>query len=161
MSTVSDSFETNTPRETEAVGRALGVAAQGGEVLALEGELGTGKTTLVRGLARGLDVPADEPVTSPTFILLSEYEGRLRLLHLDAYRLPDAEAFERLGALPDRAQRESSLVAVEWADQVAAALPQDRLTVRLEHVDPNTRRLEFAADGPISRRWLAAFRVRA
>ncbi len=148
-------IESTSEAETEAVGRSLAQAARGGEVLALVGELGAGKTTLVRGLARALGVPADEPVTSPTFVLLLEYPGRLRLLHLDAYRLAGAEPFAWLGALPEPPGDRQCLVAVEWAERVAEALPPDRLTVRIEHVSPQRRALSLEASGPVSRAWLA------
>lgn len=149
-------IETTSPAQTARIGRSLGLVAGGGEILALMGELGVGKTVLVRGLARGLGVESGEPVTSPTFVLQSEYCGRLRLFHLDAYRLLGADEFALLGALPDPSERAAAVVAIEWADRVAPALPQDRVTAQLEHVDPTRRRIALEAQGPGAAGWLEA-----
>ena len=152
-------IESATQEQTEAVGRALGAAAAGGEFLALIGELGAGKTVLVRALARGLDLPADEPVTSPTFVLMAEYAARLRLVHIDAYRLSGADAFRELGALPEPPDDEKSIVAIEWADRVGAAMPDDRLNVTLEHRSADRRGIAIQASGTRARAWLERARA--
>ncbi|MEO1008815.1 MAG: tRNA (adenosine(37)-N6)-threonylcarbamoyltransferase complex ATPase subunit type 1 TsaE [Planctomycetota bacterium] len=120
---------TASAEETEAVGRRLAAGLRGGAVLALEGDLGAGKTTLVRGLAAGLGLdPA--AVSSPTFVLVQEYAGddaRLGLAHIDAYRLSGPDELEGLDwsrLLAD----DGVAIVVEWASRVAAALPASRTT---------------------------------
>lgn len=126
--------------ETLAAGRALGELLVPGDVVALQGQLGAGKTQFVKGLALGLSVPADEPVVSPTFVLVREYFGRLKLYHLDAYRLGSSAELEALGWEEMRAD-EAAVVALEWADRVADALPASACRIELAHVAPNVRSL--------------------
>ena len=147
-------LESSGAGETERIGRSLGEAACGGEVLALTGELGAGKTTLVRGLARGLGVAEDEAITSPTFVLLLEYPGRLRLLHLDAYRLAGSAEFDMLGALPEGSECDRCVVAIEWADRVGASVPADRIAAQIEHAGPTRRVIVLEPHGPDAEEWL-------
>jgi len=137
-------LETVSPEETQALGEILGRLAQAGEVIALCGELGAGKTCLAQGLGRGLGVTV--PVVSPTFVLAREYHGRLPLWHLDAYRLGSEEEAEESG-LTDYLPGEGVTV-VEWADKIAGLLPEDRLTIRLTFFGSG-RRLEVR--GPADR----------
>lgn len=148
---------------TFALGRRLGEAAQPGQVIALCGELGAGKTTLTQGIAAGLGIAAR--VTSPTFILVSDYLGSrgLRLIHIDTYRLGDTPAATEIeadtfgldeilatAALPD-GESQGAVVVIEWADRIAGRLPADRLTIVLTpDTDPNARRAELTAHGPQS-----------
>ena len=136
---------TKSVEETVGLGRRLGEILQPGDVVALNGELGAGKTYFVKGIAGGLGVTDTREVRSPTFVLVSEYEGRLRLYHVDAYRLKGADDLETLGSR-DFVFGEGVTV-VEWADRVEGSLPAERLTVRLEHVDATTRRMNFEARG--------------
>ncbi len=139
------SLVTQSVEETVAWGRRLGELLKVQDVIALEGELGAGKTYFVKGIASGLGVSDTREVRSPTFILVSEYTGRIRLYHVDAYRLGGAEELEALGA------RDfvfgDGVTVVEWADRVTECLGTERLTVRLEHVDAGRRRLSFSACG--------------
>ena len=137
---ISESVE-----ETMSWGQRLGELLGAGDVVALEGELGAGKTYFVKGIAAGLEVPDPREVRSPTFILVSEHAGRLRLYHVDAYRLSGAEELEALGSR-DFVFGEGVTV-VEWADRVTAGLPAERLTVKIEHVAEGRRRLMFTAKG--------------
>lgn len=140
---------------TEAFGRAIGRALTGGETLALSGELGAGKTALVRGIAAGLGAPP-QAVSSPTFVLIHEYQGRLPLVHVDLYRLrSDAEA-ESTG-LHDYFHG-LTVTAIEWADKFPALLPADRLDMTLRHVSPTARTAHLAAQGPQSAQLLATLR---
>jgi tRNA threonylcarbamoyladenosine biosynthesis protein TsaE len=125
----------------------------GGEVLSLDGPLGAGKTTFTKGLAEGLGIDARE-VTSPTFLLLHEIEGRLTLCHLDAYRATDAEEFYEIGGRD--LFRDDAVVVVEWAERVAGFLPEDRLAVDLDYAGEESRRFRFSAEGPVHRRLLKA-----
>jgi len=136
---------TSTVEETVGLGERLGGLLAAGDVVALVGPLGAGKTWFVKGVASGIGVSDVRQVRSPTFILVSEYEGRLRLYHVDAYRLTSSEELEALGS------RDfvfgDGVTVVEWADRVREGLPTDRLTVTFEHVDPTSRRLTFTASG--------------
>jgi len=142
---VSFSWEVETMGEeaTEALGESLASCLQAGDVLALHGELGAGKTCLVRGLARGLEVD-ENLVASPSFTLLNEYEGRLPLYHLDCYRLDDPEAVAELG-LEDY-YRGRGVLAIEWAERVPD-LPEEGLEITIEWLDENRRRVRLAARG--------------
>jgi tRNA threonylcarbamoyladenosine biosynthesis protein TsaE len=133
------------PDRTRAIGRELGRAAGAGTVLALIGELGSGKTQLAKGVAEGLGVTS--VVNSPTFILMNEHAGRLRLFHVDAYRLDDPEEAAAAGLLDDR-QAEGVLV-VEWADRLAGWLPDERLEIQIERSteDDLLRSLGWTAHG--------------
>ncbi len=138
--------------ETRRLGRILGEQAQPGDLILLRGRLGTGKTTLVQGLAEGLSVGG--PVTSPSFTLVHEHAGRLKLYHLDLYRLeagdlPDIGIEDIVGA--------EALVVVEWSERLPPSLAGDALHVDLEFgAEPETRRLRLRADGPRGCRLLQA-----
>lgn len=123
---------------TRALGAALGRMLVAGDYVALYGPLGAGKTQFVKGLAHGLDVPDDDPVVSPTFVLVREYAGRLRLFHLDLYRLHGATELADLGV--DELRRSGdAVVAVEWADRAPGGIPADAWHVTLEHAGANRR----------------------
>jgi tRNA threonylcarbamoyladenosine biosynthesis protein TsaE len=148
VTVVTSLIVTRSREETEALGERIGRAAQADDVLALWGELGAGKTALVRGLARGLGIPQDE-VTSPTFVIVHEHhEGRLPLYHVDLYRIAPADARttgweEGLAA--------GGVTAIEWPDRVAPELPEDRLDVRIEHAgSADERRVRLEPTGPRS-----------
>jgi tRNA threonylcarbamoyladenosine biosynthesis protein TsaE len=138
-------LRSGSPDATRDVGRALGAAAKPGTFIALIGELGAGKTQLAKGVAQGLGVATI--VNSPTFILMNEHVGRLRLHHVDAYRLADPEEAHAAGLLDDR--QAQGVVVVEWADRLAGWLPADRLEVVLAAVDddPHARVLRWRALG--------------
>ena len=130
---------------TRALGGRLAVVAQPGDIVCLLGELGAGKTQLAKGFAAGLGVT--DVVASPTFVLMSEYEGRLPLFHLDLYRLDDAADALAGGLLDDR--QSSGVVLVEWAERLGSALPAARLDVRIDGAgdDPRTITLSTADAG--------------
>lgn len=117
-------------RETEAFGKELAAMAKPGTVIALVGDLGTGKTTLTKAIAQGLGVK--EEVTSPTFTIVQEYKsGRLPLYHFDVYRINDTEEMYELGY--EEYFYGDGLCVVEWADQIEELLPEDALRVYLEY----------------------------
>lgn len=129
---------------THAWGEALGAQLAPGDVIALQGDLGAGKTNFVQGLARGLGVTED--VNSPTFILANEYwSGRLPLYHIDAYRLENAAGAHGFG-LDDYLNGEGVTV-IEWAERVRDALPRDVLWIVLDYVSENERQLTLTASG--------------
>jgi tRNA threonylcarbamoyladenosine biosynthesis protein TsaE len=147
-------LRTETAEDTRAVGEALASLLVPRDAIALSGELGAGKTTLVQGVARGLGV--QDIVVSPTFTLVREYRGRLDLTHVDVYRLEREQDVLDLG-LEEIGEGEAVLV-VEWGDAVAALLPADRLDVELTTVDPTgrseRRRIDVRGTGEAwSRRW--------
>lgn len=159
LSVIGDSIviESRSAAETEAVGIRLACALGGGMLITLTGELGAGKTVLIRGLACGLNMPPGVVVTSPTYVLQHIYRGgRLTLYHLDVYRIvggaPEFEASGLMECLDDK----QGLVCVEWPERLAGfAWPDDRITVQLDHVDPQRRRVTLKPSGPLSRRALA------
>jgi tRNA threonylcarbamoyladenosine biosynthesis protein TsaE len=120
---------TRSEEETEELARGLGLALRSPLVIALDGDLGAGKTAFVRGLARGLEVAT--PVSSPTFALMASHAGRLPLLHFDAWMEGRERAFLADGGAELFGQ---GVCAIEWAAKVADALPDDRLQVLLERV---------------------------
>lgn len=135
--------------ETRDLGRVLGRAAGPGTVLALVGPLGAGKTQLAKGVAEGLDVTS--VVNSPTFILMNEHVGRLRLYHVDAYRLEDPEEAVAAGLLDER--QVGGVTVIEWADRLAGLLPADRLDIEIGLGSSETeRRLRWTAHGPAHER---------
>lgn len=138
---------------TLALGRRIGGAFRVGWVIGLVGPLGVGKTHLVKGMAAGNPPAAGKPaeVTSPTFVLVNEYPGRVPLYHVDAYRLHSADELAELGLEEMMAD---GAVAIEWADRVAGALPPDRLTITGHVTGETTRLWTFSASGPTSRSWL-------
>ncbi len=134
---------TNSPAETIALGRAIGQQLAGGEILALSGPLGSGKTHLIKGIAAGCGAEdCTRAVTSPTFVLVNEYHGRLDIYHIDAYRLDTPADFESIG-FDDFCSR-NSVVLIEWADKVESAL---RLTnyvkIILSHAGPTKRAIKI------------------
>jgi len=158
MTTAPLVIETHCPEETLDLGRRIGRAAKPGNVLALVGDLGAGKTVLAKGVAEGLGAASAREVVSPTFVLCREYlDGRLPLYHFDAYRLRGAADLEGIGA--SEVFGGEGLSLVEWADRAPQALPPDRLEVNLEVTGPESRRLTFEARGPQAARLLASIRA--
>jgi tRNA threonylcarbamoyladenosine biosynthesis protein TsaE len=126
---------------TRRLGARLGARARPGDVIAVSGPLGAGKTELARGIARGLGVR--EPVTSPSFIIVAEHVGRLPLFHVDCYRLTGADEGLAAGILDERA--EDGVTVIEWAERLGSALPPGRLEVFIDGAGDETRRVELRA----------------
>lgn len=120
----------HSPEETQLLGRCLGELVQGGDVLLLEGALGTGKTCLVQGVAHGLGIR--EYAFSPSFVIVREYHGRLPLHHIDLYRLERSEEIADLGL--EEYLYGNGVSVVEWADRGIGLLPQDSLLIRMDYV---------------------------
>jgi tRNA threonylcarbamoyladenosine biosynthesis protein TsaE len=134
-------IETRSSRETKNWGRRLASLLEGGELIALSGDLGSGKTCFIKGIARGLNL-REEDILSPTFTMIQEHQGRLPLYHIDLYRL-DAAALDDLG-LREYLFSES-VAAVEWFERLNEAEELSRLSIRISYTSANVRRLEFAA----------------
>ena len=142
-----------TPAATRRLGLRLGAALEPGDFVALIGELGAGKTALVKAVAEGAGVP--EEASSPTFALVNLYRGgRVALQHLDLYRLSGPAELFALGF--DDLLAEPAATVCEWADKAASALPADRLEIALEHAGPRSRRARLTATGPRGARLLTA-----
>jgi tRNA threonylcarbamoyladenosine biosynthesis protein TsaE len=132
-------IETGSVDETRALGRRLGALLREGDVVGLTGDLGAGKTQFTKGIAEGLGSGA--LVTSPTFVLMNTYEGRVPLRHFDLYRL-DPVDLEGLGYYD---VKDASVVVVEWGEKASLG---ERLDVRFEVAGPERRRLTFEGVGP-------------
>ncbi|MCM3093797.1 MULTISPECIES: tRNA (adenosine(37)-N6)-threonylcarbamoyltransferase complex ATPase subunit type 1 TsaE [unclassified Cytobacillus] len=134
-------FISKKPEDTMGFSEKLGSLLQPGDVLALEGDLGAGKTTFTKGLAKGLDIKRN--VNSPTFTIIKEYHGRLPLYHMDVYRVEDS--FEDLGF--DEYFDGNGVTVVEWAHLVKEQLPEELLTIYLYLDDHDSRRLVLDPKG--------------
>jgi tRNA threonylcarbamoyladenosine biosynthesis protein TsaE len=134
---------TDSPEQTRQLGRFIGGLARGSDLYLLKGNLGTGKTHLVQGIAFGLGIY--EYACSPSFMIAREYHGRLALYHLDLYRLDQIEEITDLGL--DEYFRDDAVCAIEWAEKGSGALPQDNLTIELEHRPGDTRKITFLPQG--------------
>jgi tRNA threonylcarbamoyladenosine biosynthesis protein TsaE len=130
---------------TEAFGRRLAGMLFPGAVVALLGPLGAGKTHLVRAVAGGLDIVDSRAVSSPTFVLIQEYEGRLPIYHFDAYRLTSAAEFAELGT--DEYFSGAGVCFIEWADRVEACLPAEHLRISITITGETNRRFDIEGRG--------------
>ena len=132
----------NSPEETIEFGRKLGSQLKGGEVVAICGPLGSGKTHLIKGIAAGAGAKDLRDVNSPTFVIVNEYAGRFDIYHIDAYRLNSISEFEMLGF--DDFCYPESVVLIEWADKVESALQTiDCIRIELEHAGETRRKIHI------------------
>lgn len=146
--TAAFSVTAESAAATEAVGQAWGRVLAGGEVLLLGGDLGAGKTTLVRGLARGLDVPGG--VKSPTFVIHLRYQGRLVLDHVDLYRVNAPGDLAELGL--DDLLSPNAVCVVEWGERLGEAAPPYAVRVQFAEPDPESRRILVQGERPLVER---------
>jgi tRNA threonylcarbamoyladenosine biosynthesis protein TsaE len=134
--------QTDSVEQTLALGEQIGRRLKGGEVFAITGPLGSGKTHLIKGIVRGCGCEDQDQVSSPTFVLINEYEGRFAIYHVDAYRLNSVAEFEMLGF--EELLRPGAVVLIEWADRVAPALHDtDCIHIRLDHGGPTIRTIRI------------------
>ena len=138
-------LETHSCQETIQIGRAIGSLLRAGDVVALVGELGTGKTHLIKGLAMGAGVRRTSYVSSPSFTLIHEYPGRIPFLHIDLFRLGAEKEAEGLGL--EEYLGGPGIAAVEWADRIASLLPSEMLWIRLRYSGIRSRVVEILAEG--------------
>jgi len=132
----------NSPDETIELGRNFGSQLKGGEVVAICGPLGSGKTHLIKGIAAGVGATDHKHVNSPTFVIVNEYTGRLDIYHIDAYRLDSVSEFEMLGF--DDFCYPQSVVLIEWADKVESALRTlDYIRIELEYAGETERAIHI------------------
>ena len=143
MTMISNSIE-----ETIEVGAVLGRALRKGDVVALVGTLGSGKTILTKGIAKGLGLKDVRYVNSPSFVIIKEYKGKISLYHLDLYRLDkstllDTESYEEY-------LYGNGVTVIEWAERLSSTLPSDYLEMRFAHKTTNQRAISAIAHGPRS-----------
>lgn len=131
-------ISTSSAEETHCAGKELGSQLKAGHILALEGDLGAGKTTFIRGIAEGIGGGIDpRSVSSPTFIFLHTYEGALPLYHFDLYRLPSPEEFVRAGF--DEYLYGKGVCCIEWAEKIRPLLPPSAWIVTFSYLGANER----------------------
>lgn len=145
MTTNTYQIITGSPEATRTLGRALGGLLGGGEILGLTGDLGSGKTCFVHGLAEGLEVGRNSWVRSPTFTLINEYEGRLPLVHVDLFRVAPGPELEDLHL--EEYFASGCVCVVEWFERLDAVGVDEFLGVAFRYVDEEQRELRFAAHG--------------
>ncbi len=136
---------THSVDETRKLGQLLGAWIHFPLIIALTGEMGSGKTAFIQGLARGLDVPEQYYITSPTYTLINEFPGRRPLIHVDLYRLSQAADFEQIGL--DEVLDRQAVIAIEWADRLCEPLDADHLALTFEIMDDEIRRIGLIAGG--------------
>lgn len=129
---------TTSPDETRRLGKTIGGLLTGGELLAIEGGLGSGKTVFVKGLALGLEIK-DKDVSSPTFVFIHEYRGRLVLYHVDLYRIDNSYDIEDLGLFEFIGGE--GVTAIEWADRASKLLPDDRIDIEIINLGADKRKI--------------------
>jgi tRNA threonylcarbamoyladenosine biosynthesis protein TsaE len=134
-----------SPEQTHTWGTVLGTLLGRGDVVALVGELGAGKTTLTQGIVRGLGVAEDYYIGSPTFTLINEYEGRVPVYHLDFYRIDCPSEAVHLGL--EEYLDGDGVAIIEWADRIEALLPEEHMMVQLAYVDYRVRTLDIMSTG--------------
>jgi len=133
-------FTSNSPEQTHNLGHQLGSRLEGGEILLLSGPLGAGKTLFVKGICTALGID-EEDVTSPSFTLVNPYEGRLRLYHLDLYRLDEGVSAAHAVDLDDLLSDEQSVIVIEWAERMGNyRLPENvwRIVISGDGADPRS-----------------------
>ena len=136
----SRTFQTQSEEETVALGEKLAAALPSKAVVLLIGDLGAGKTTLAKGIAKGLGAAKPDDVSSPTFTLIHEYGPKL--YHIDLYRLDRPEEVATLGL--DEIFDRDAVVLIEWGERFPALMPEERIEIRLEAIDENKRRIAIS-----------------
>ncbi len=135
---------TRGPAETQGLGKTLAAHLGAGDILCLTGELGTGKTTFVKGLAQGLKIPARR-VNSPTFVVMNHYKGRIPLYHFDFYRLGSLGEIQAIGY--EEFLYGEGIAVIEWADNMGELIPPERIDIFFRHYGQDERHLEFKPHG--------------
>ncbi len=142
-------FLSRSEQDTDKLGHALASVLTDGLPIALNGQLGSGKTRFVRALCRGLNIDTSV-VNSPTFVIMQLYtDGRIPVAHFDTYRLGDLDEFLSIGA-DEYLLSDDWLCLIEWADRISEALPEDHIEIRITQVAETTREFHLASTGPRS-----------
>ena len=135
---------TKGPEDTRLLGREIGALLKSGDAVAIFGELGAGKTTLVKGLAEGAGIT--DFVSSPSFVIINEYAGRMPFYHIDLYRLEDEREIESLAI--DEYFKGGGVVAIEWAERLKGSLPESCITIMIEPVNEHERAITIEEKAP-------------
>lgn len=138
-------FYSQSASKTIRIGKKIGSFLHPGDVIALVGELGAGKTQLVKGLAAGMGIKKPRYVSSPSFTLINEYEGRIPFYHIDLYRLETEKEAEALGL--EEYFKGRGITAIEWADKIPSLLPKEILRITIRYTGKNTRSIEMTGQG--------------
>jgi len=133
------------PSETIRIGKTIGSRLKAGDVVALMGELGAGKTQFIKGLAQGAGIRKSAYVSSPSFTIINEYQGKVPFYHIDLYRLREEKEAEGLGL--EEYFLGEGITAVEWADRIPSLLPDQLLQVQIHHTGSKTRTVEIVGKG--------------
>ena len=147
MENRNETFKTETPEETQALGEKLGRTLKQGDVIALIGDLGTGKTCLTQGIARGAGIAPNEIVSSPSYILINEYSGTVPIYHIDLYRLENSEEIAELG-LSEYIEGDGICI-IEWAERMSDALPDTCIRIHITLAETNASHGDNEADESI------------
>jgi tRNA threonylcarbamoyladenosine biosynthesis protein TsaE len=139
-------IRTRSERETIQFGKQIGKRLQSGDVVALIGELGAGKTHLIKGLAQGTGVEQPDVVTSPSFTFIHEHKGKIPFYHIDLYRLATEEEGEALGLEEYLGGR--GITTIEWADKIPSLLPKEVLWIRMRYLETHARSIRILGKGP-------------
>jgi tRNA threonylcarbamoyladenosine biosynthesis protein TsaE len=134
-------FPTKSSDETIALGKKVGVKLKPGDIVGFYGELGSGKTTMIKGVAIGLGVKEQDIVKSPSFIMVNEYKGRYPIYHIDLYRIKNAEEILSIGF--DEYLYDNGVCLIEWAEKAEKELPENIIKVELEVVSPDERKVKI------------------
>lgn len=132
-------FHTKSPAETREIAKAFASSLKGGEVIALKGDIGVGKTVFTKGLAAGLGITAN--VTSPTFNIVKQYSGRLPLYHFDVYRITDPDEMLEIGF--EEYLYSGAVVVIEWPELISDLIPQDAITITIEREGEEGRKISI------------------
>lgn len=132
-------FHTKSPAETRAIAETFASSLRGGEVIALQGDIGVGKTVFTKGLASGLGITSN--VTSPTFNIVRQYNGRLPLYHFDVYRITDPDEMLEIGF--EEYLYSGAVVVIEWPELISDLIPQDAITITIEREEEDGRRISI------------------
>lgn len=143
----NENYKSESPEETQSLGKKIGKTLQQGDVIALIGDLGTGKTCLTQGIARGAGIAPDEIVSSPSYILINEYNGKVPIYHIDLYRLENSEQIAELG-LSEYVEGDGICI-IEWAERMAEALPDTCIKIRITLTSGNTAHTDAEASESI------------
>lgn len=138
-------FLTHSTKETRELGQKIGRLLKAGDLVALEGPLGSGKTTLVKGIAKGLNVKDSEEVVSPTFVLIHEYEAREKIYHIDWYRLSSVKGQDKL--LAQECFDSKGVTLVEWAERGKGIFPKELIQIHMKYQGQDKRMIEISAKG--------------
>ncbi len=138
-------LQTKRPSDTIKIGKRIGACLKPGDVVALVGELGTGKTQFIKGLAEGAEVGKPTYISSPSFTLINEYKGKVPFYHIDLYRLETEAEAEELGL--EEYFQGRGMTMIEWADRIPSLLPKETLRIHLHYTGKHSRSIEILGKG--------------